>query len=1383
MKTTPLRPQKLLLLPLALGLVAARALAQNPPSIAIQPQSQTVLLGTGATFTVTATGAGPFSYQWQFNGTNLPSGIISAAAGTGRVGYSGDGGAATNALLNYPYGVAMDNSGNLIIADTGNFRVRKVDTNGVITTLAGHFHLSNGDGGQATNANIGLPFGVAVDISGNLFILDQADSLIRKVDTNGVITTVAGTGRPGASGDGGPATNATFVTSYGFAVDSSGNLYIADAANSRVRKVDTKGVITTVAGVGQSGYSGDGGVATNAKLSMPQGMTVDSFGNLFIADTGNNRVRRLDTNGVITTVAGGPHASFAGDGGPATNASLSGPTGLALDSSGNLYIADYNNNRVRQIDPNGIITTVAGSAARHAGIGPGDGGPGTNAVLLNPSGLAIDSHGNLYVVDNGDSRVRRVALVELPSLTVPDISATNAGDYQVVVTSPYGSVTSAVATLALAFAPAIISQPADVTVAVGGAASFGVAANGTPPFTCAWYRNSSNVVQTGTNFTLSLENVTLADGGGYTVTVANPYASATSRVATLFTGNPPAITNQPASQTVAPGSSATFDVGATGGGLFNYQWRFNGTNVPNDLITTVAGGSVGDDGPATNAFLNNLAGVAMDAAGNIFIAEGGHNRVRKVDGNGVITTVAGTGASGFSGDGGAATNAALNGPTGVAVDASGELWIADYNNNCVRRVDAGGVISTVAGNGAPGYSGDGGAATNASLNGPFSLAFDASGNLFISDSNNQRIRMVGVSGFISTVAGNGVAVYSGDGGFATNASLYGPLGVAVDASGNLFIADGHNQRVREVDIDGVITSIAGNGATLDSGDGGAATNAGVSFPSGLAFNASGDLFISELGDVHNRIRKVDLNGVISTVAGGGYNGFSGDGGSATNASLDHPHGLAIGPLGVLLIADTDNGRVREVHTNGIIATVAGRGPSGFSGDGGAATEASLWNPYGMRVDAAGNLFIVDDSNNRVRKVDINGVITTLAGNATAGPTGDGGAATNASLHAPVDVAGDGAGNLYIADYGNNRVRHVDVNGIITTVAGNGSTGDAGNGGAATNASLQSPDAVALDAAGNLFVGDADFSQVRRVGGDGIITLVAGNGFFTYAGDGGPATNASLFGPVGLAIDGAGDLLIADSQNQRVRLVNDSGIISTVAGNGIIGGIGEFGFELGTFAGDGGPAANAGISIPTDVKIDAFGDFFIVDQGNNRVRRVDAAGVITTVAGNGAGGFSGDGGAATNASLSSPARVAVDIAGNLYISDTGNNRVRKVALGGFPGLTISNASASSAGEYQVVITSLFGSVTSAVATLSLASSTNQNAVITMSPPLVAGNNLQLGFNLSPRSSSSFTLLQTASLAAPWTTNTSAVLTTNAQNGGYQFSLPVLNFVEFYQVRSP
>ena len=663
------------------------------------------------------------------------------------------------------------------------------------------------------------------------------------------------------------------------------------------------------------------------------------------------------------------------------------------------------------------------------------------------------------------------------------------------------------------------------------------------------------------------------------------------------------------------------------------------------IIETVAGGSSyrGDGGAAVAAQLRFPAGVALDGAGNLYIADRDNHRIRKVDPAGVISTVAGDGMRGYGGDGGPATAAQLGYPWGVALDGAGNLYIADTANHRIRKVDAAGVISTVAGDGTRGSGGDGDPAVDAQLNSPYGLALDGAGNLYIADTVNHRIRKVDAAGVISTVAGDGTRGYGGDGDPATAAQLSFPVGVALDAAGSLYIADNDNHRIRKVDAAGVISTVAGDGTRGFGGDGGAATAAQLSGPWGVALDGAGNLYIADIGN--NRIRKVDSAGDISTVAGDGTFGYSGDGGPATAAQLSWPRGVAADGAGNLYIADASNARIRKVDASGAISTVAGGGPVG---DDGAATAAQLYSPSGVAPDGAGNLYIADQNNARIRKVDASGMITTVAGDGTRGYSGDGGAATAAQLNRPSGVAPDGAGNLYIADVNNHRIRKVDASGVISTVAGDGTFGFGGDGGPATAAQLNRPAGVALDGAGNLYIADVNNHRIRKVDASGVISTVAGDGTDDYGGDGGPATAAQLNRPFGVAPDGAGNLYIADSWNSRIRKVDAAGVISTVAGDG-----------TDDYGGDGGAATAAQLSTPVGMALDDAGNLYIADLFNNRIRKVDSAGVISTVAGDGTFGFGGDGGPAVAAQLYYPIGVALDDAGNLYIADENNHRIRRL----------------------------------------------------------------------------------------------------------------------------
>jgi sugar lactone lactonase YvrE len=370
----------------------------------------------------------------------LTPGIITTIAGNGAGGFGGDGGPATAASLDHPIDAKVDGAGNLYITEFNNSRVRKVDTNGIITTIAGNGGSGfSGIGGPATSASLGNLIGLALDAAGNIYFSSiNRGTHVLKVDLNGILTLVAG---GGSGDDGGPATKAALSASVtGVAVDTAGNVYFADFFDCRIRKVDTNGIISTVAGNRKAGYSGDGGPATEAQINAVQGVAVDAAGNIYIADWGNDRIRKVDTNGIITTIAGNGVDGFSGDGGPATQAELRRPLGVTVDAAGNVYIGDRDNARVRRVDTNGTIKTIAGNGN---GSYNGEGGPAT-ATGLDMWGLTIAPSGGFYVIDQDNNRVHKVdvsqSAVNFAAQTVGTVSpsqkvaVTNTGNQHLELT-------------------------------------------------------------------------------------------------------------------------------------------------------------------------------------------------------------------------------------------------------------------------------------------------------------------------------------------------------------------------------------------------------------------------------------------------------------------------------------------------------------------------------------------------------------------------------------------------------------------------------------------------------------------------------------------------------------------------------------------------------------------------------------------------------------------------------------------------------------------------------------------------------------------------------------------------------------------------------------
>ena len=648
-----------------------------------------------------------------------PNGTASIVAGNGIAAFSGDGGAAVNASLNHPQSVAVDRSGNLYIADTFNNRIRRVSAaDGTITTICCNGFGYDGDGGPALNALVELPSTLVIDSSGNLFFYDFGNARIRKITSSGQISTVAGNGKMGYSGEGAATSVATDVINQ-MAVDSSGNLYFGDQEH-HVRKLTPAGQTVLVAGNGQAGFSGDNAPAVSAMLKEPDGLAVDSAGYVYIADFNNGRIRAITPSGTIVTYAGSGNIEDSGDNGPALQAGMN-PIALAVGSSGFLYLADFSTSVIRRIDTGMTITTIAGNGAYRSAP---DGTPAINAFFDHPQGLAFDSVGNLFVADFDSERIRKV--------TSSGVFSTVAGAGAPGCCDDGGPATQA-----------LLSQPNSVAV------------------------DAQNNIYFTDSDNHRVRRIGAADGKITTVAGAGSFST---------------------------------------GGSFD-----------------------GDNGPATLAHLNTPSGLAFDSSGNLYIADTENHVIRRVGTDGTISTIAGTPQKpGFSGDLGLATKALLNEPYGLAIDAAGNIYIADASNNCIRVVSSGGVISTFAGNPPKaGFSGDGGPAKGASMNYPVGLTFDGGGNLYILENGGNRIRQVTPAGIITTIAGSGIAGFSGDGGPSTSAQVNSPYGSMAYLKGTLYFTDTNNQRVRAISLAGTnapALSVSPASLSFTAVSSGAATN-------------------------------------------------------------------------------------------------------------------------------------------------------------------------------------------------------------------------------------------------------------------------------------------------------------------------------------------------------------------------------------------------------------------------------------------------------------------------------------------------------------------------------------------------------------------------------
>jgi sugar lactone lactonase YvrE len=1006
------------------------------------------------------------------------------------------------------------------------------------------------------------------------------------------------------------------------AVDSLGNLYISDNDACVIRLVNPSGLISTLAGNGSCGTPTSGLQANTQSIGLPQGLAVDIAGNVYFSDRFTSNVYRVGLDGILTSLNAGCCAG--GDGGPFSAARLFSPQGLYVSpTTGTLYIADQENHRVRAViglaptTGTGRLTllplTYTSPVQNTAYLGgtslPVVGGTGTGRVFsviggALPSGITMDSsNGRIVGTPTVSGTFSFTAQVTEPG------GRTAVGVYSILVLPPLGT---SVAFTVMPNSTTLAGQVFGVVpaVAVGPAVA-------------------------GVQVSLSLMG-----GGG-----------------AVLSGPTSALTNAAGSATF-PGLSidragdgyrllATLTNGNTG--LSN---SFNILGAPSSIATAAGTAFINTaTGVATSVQLNPEEGLLYDAANNaLLISDSRSHRVVSVSlATGALTNKFGTGGpSGFSGDGGQASAAKLNFPLGMTRDSAGNIYLVDGVSR-IRRITPAGVISTIAGNGSMGYSGDGGQATAAGMN-PTSVAFSSSANaLYVADHSNHRVRRIDLAtGVISTVAGNGTAGFSGDGSAATAAQLNWPVYVAVDLGGSLIISDHMNSRIRKVTFpDGNIVTIVGSTPCGALGDGGAAALGSLCHPRGIFLDNADNLFIADMSN--HRVRKV-AGGGITTVAGNGTIDFVPDGGLATANSVYEPRNITLDATGNLYINEGGTNRVRRVNAIiNSISTIAGTGSWSFSGDGGGAVSASFRALRGITFDGSGNYYVADSRNFRIRRVTPSGTVSTVAGSGQIGFSGDGGAAVAARFGVDANaVVSTVGGTLYIADYSNDRVRRVSGGSITTFAGGGGSTADNIP---ATTALISRPRGLALDPNRNLLYISYNDSQIARVDlASGNLSAVSGIAGNNGTGIPGVAATSPVGIPESLAVDPMGNLYVADLANSRIYRITPGGILSILAGNGTRGA-----------GGVGGPALAAQVSNPSGLYADGSGVLYVSDHGNNTVRRIgaDAPSTVTAIVNPGFGS-TGDGGPASLASVSIPWGLAANPAGDLFIVDDGDtSRVRRI----------------------------------------------------------------------------------------------------------------------------
>ncbi len=1256
--------------------------------------------------------------------------------------YGYQDGSGTSARFKSPYDVVYEPKTAMIyIADTTNHRIRRMNQAGKVETVAGSGSSSHSDG-VGTNARFNYPRGIAADKSGNIYVADTNNHRIRKVAANGLVTTIAGSGSS-TWGDG-QGTSARFDYPYGITATAGGTLYVAGRNSHRIRRVTPDGNVTTLAG-SSPGYKD--GVGAQARFYSPQDVEVSADGFVYVADYTNHRIRRVSPAGVVTTVAGTTQGFKDG---PATLARLNSPKALAIDSAGNLFFAGLGNRRVRKIDPNGLVSTVAGS-----GQSGSKDGPGAIASFQQLMGLAVDPQGRIYVADASTHRIRRIV-----------------------------DTTGNCAVKGICYAAGSVNpgNPCQYCNAKASQTSWSVQGKGAPCIdgdlcsikeTCDAKGScvgQPNACEDGNKCTKDAcdkgtggcSHAPIVGCGGF-CNVSGDCNDGNTCTNDACVSHKCVFTNN--SNSCASGAKC----GGKGTCSLGQCVIFDFVEVSTAAGT---GSSTFQDGPVKIAKFDYPAGTAIDNQGRVLIADSRTHRIRRIN-KGNVETIAGSGSSSYAD--GIGLKAHFNYPYGLDVDAKGTIYVADRNNHRIRRVSSVGLVTTMAGTGSSSFQD--GAGSSARFSSPTDVAVTKGGVVFVADSSNHRIRRVIPDGTVTTVAGSGSAKWQD--GKGTAASFSYPTGIDITGNGELFVADRNNRRIRRISPSGDVTTVAGTGGSnyVD----GPSNKAQFSYPHAVAVDSGGTLYV---GDRY-RLRRISVGGVVKSLAGQSGGGFKD--GVGLEARFNDITGVAVDRFGTVWLADMNNHRIRRVHdtkdncafsdgcytpgqtsatntckacapkqsttkwttkanqatcddgkvctgedacdTKGVCAgealvcndgdkctkdscdvavggckfvpiigcggncetvkhcddsnectnekclqgkcaytnnakdcsvgkvcvalgscalgkcivadattvtTLAGSGSNGWQD--GPPKTARFYSPMGMDVDPKGRVLVADYQNHRLRRIETDGKVVTVAGSGSSSYKD--GVGTGAHLGYPWDVASDAKGTMYVSSYNHHRIRKISAAGIVSTFAGSGSSSF--KDGQGTSARFNSPRGIASTGDGVVYVADYGNHRIRRIRPDRTVTTLAGSG--TAQALDGIGAKARFQYPWGLDIDSDGNLYVCSQHSRKIRRVTPEGQVTTIAGSGSSGYLD-------------GPALKARFTSPLDVEVDAQGNVYISDQGNRRIRRLSTNGVVTTFAGSNNSGYLD--GPASLARFSSIAGLAIDHFGRVLVSDQSTQRIRRV----------------------------------------------------------------------------------------------------------------------------
>jgi len=1117
------------------------------------------------------------------------------------------------------------NPTTIYVQDGGNYRVQVFNPSGVYLSQFGSSGAGNGQFGDGS----GQPnyAGIAIDQNRNVWVGDFFGYRLEEFSASGsYLSKMGGTYGSGNGQDDGMA---------GFAFDASGNLFIADYWNTRVQKLSASG--TYLSQFGSNG-SANGKFGGNGGGASPAGVAIAASGNIWTVDDMNNRLQEFNSSGTWLKSIGGPSPytcetspsgslpACASGGGNGQFANL---WGIAIDAGGNLWVSD--GTRVQEFDSNGNYLSQFGSS----GAG--------NGQFMFAGGIAIDSAGNIWVVDHGLNRVQEFSSC---GTYLNQFGGSGSGNGQ--FNSPYGIAISPSTPGGGGACVASVTPPSSGAYSTGQTLTFTVTYNsavtvtGTPQLVLTIGSNTdyANYLSGSGTTTLTFTYVIQSSDTAGGIAMASSINLNSGTITTTGNGVGANLTyTAPTMGGIIINSSAFMLIADSGN---NRVQKFDLTG--DDYVM-----QFGSSGSGNGQFSSPFDSVT-DSGGNIWVTDSGNCRVEEFNSSGTYTSQFGSCGSG---------NGQLNTPRGIAIDGSGNFWVADSQNSRVEEFNSSGTYQSQFG-------------TSGAGNGQFStnmqyIHLDAGGNIYVSDKGNNNIQKFSGSGGYTATFGPTIA--NAPSGTVSNVN-----DLTLDGCNHIWIEDNGHGRVVEVDHAGnYVTSFADNGgiqslgidgssnlyvldATADKVDiyNSSLTLSGTFGSSGSGNGQfSGPLGITVVGSAPTALPLSSCSAAILSAAGPSSGNYTTGGTLGFAVTYDQ----AVTVTGTPEIALTIGGTTRYatyISGSGTATltfqyTVVGADIGGVSEasaitlNGGTIANGSSVNVNvnftaptisGVTVNLIGSYFISDTFNSRIRVVNVStGDIFTIAGNGTNGYSGDGGAATSAEISNNVNgLALDSSGNVYIADTTNNRIRKVNMStGIISTVAGNGTAGYSGDGGAATSAEINLPGGIAVDSSGNIYIADNGNNRIRKVTASaGDISTIAGNGTSGYTGDGGAATSAKI-AMRGMAADSSGNVYIADNTHNVIREVSAStGQISTVAGNGTAG-----------YSGDGGLATSAELNGPRDAGTDSAGNIYIPEFGNNRVREVTVStGKISTVVGNGTAGFSGDGGAATSAELQHPYEIVV-----------------------------------------------------------------------------------------------------------------------------------------------